>query len=360
MDETNTILDVRNMDDFKTSSFTGYKKTDVKNKILECLLSGQIEEICYWTAEFVAAGHFMELWDICFLVLGKHIHLGNPLLTLFIQKQYQQFREIAMEPIHQQNPLSLRNHPNIREIMAETFCTMTLSDKKHSYEELKIQSLQITNHLRADHSQYASCVMHPNDPQEWTIAINEFAYHISNEKSYNMNLACFWVEWIVSFDFMCKKRKHPLFCERRIDYNDIESRFRSDFIWIIWETLVYYAQQRGNLQHFLINTLFQLFRVRYTSVTVKKRKSLIYFAISILTEPNAILKREILNESSKEIVSKAVENVSQIIYKSLKTHEIVSKDDFDDTEMTKWEKNKTASQSLQKIQIIHNHERGRF
>ena len=349
--------DVRNTDDFKTISFTGYKKIDVKNKIFKCLQSGQIEEVCYWTAEYVAAGHFVELWDICFYFMGKYIHLGNPLLVLFIQKQYTQFREIANEQIYQQNPLHLRNHTQVRHIIAEIFCTMALSDKKHSYEELKIDistsTFALENQLRADHSEYASDIMHYKDPREWTIAMNEFGYHISNEKSYNMNLACFWVEWMIQFDSLCKRRKTPLCCERRIDYTDIENKYRCDFIWIIWETLVYYSLKRGNLEHILINTIFQLFRVRYTSSTVKKRKPLIYFAISILTEPNTFLKRKVLTEKSKEIVSLAMENISQVIYNSLKKHEIVSKDDFDAKELAKWEKNKNALLSIQKLQICN-------
>lgn len=348
------IEDIRDITEFKTSSFTGYKKTDVKNKIIQCLLGAQIEEICYWTAEYVAAGHFMDLWDICFYFLGKHIHLGNPLMVLYIQKKYELFRITANEQIYQQNPLHLRNNTFIRETMTELFCTMALSDKKHSYEEIKIHEIADVSHilhqLRADHSGYATVIMRQNDPREWTIAINEFGYHISNEASYNMNLACFWLEWIMEFDGLCKKRKQPLFCERRIDYPDIENKFRSDFIWIVWETLVYYAQQRGDLEHILIQTLFQLFRVRYTLKTVKRRKPLLYFAISILTETNAALKREILNEQSKTVVSLAVENIHDIIYHSLKQHEILSKDDQDQSD--KWKHNKKLAQSMQKIQLV--------
>lgn len=354
------IQDIREMDEFKTSSFTGYKKTEVKNKIIHCLLDSKLEEICYWTAEFVAAGHFVELWDICFYFLGKHIHLGNPLLAVYIKKKYDIFRVMANEQLYQQNPLNLRNNSTIRELLAEVFCTMALSDKKHSYEELKIHEIadvsHIVNHLRADHSDYATYIIHHNDPHEWTIAINEFGYHISNPESYNMNLACFWVEWMIEFDALCKKRKQPLLCEKRIDYPELESKFRGEFIWIVWETILYYAQRRGDLEYILVNTLFQLFRVRYTSVTVKKRKPLIYFAISILTENNPCLKREILNENAKNMVAVAVENVHDIIYKPLKKNEIHSKDSFDRKELEKLEANQKRMESIHKLQILNQND----
>lgn len=353
--ESFCIHDVRSSDAFKTSSFTGFKKIEVKNQILQCLLHGKVENICYWTAEMVAAGHFVELWDLCLFFLGKHIHLGNPLLVMYIQKQMDMFRVIANDTMYKQDPLPLRNNPKIREMMAEIFCTMALSDKKHSYEELKIQEIadvsHIVHHLRADHSQYAETVLRLKDPKEWSIAINELGYHISNEQSFNMNLACFWLEWMISFDAMCRKRKQPLLCQQRSDYTDIDSKFRGDFIWVIWECLVHYAQERGELEHILIKTLFQLFRVRYSYPTVKKRKPLLYFAISILTETqgNAHLKKEILNENAKQMVAVAVQQVHQIIYKSLKQYEILA-------ETREPTNNTKLAQSMEKMRLLREND----
>jgi len=349
------IQDIREIKEFKTISFTGYKKTDVKHKIMQCLLDSKVEELCYWTAEFITAGHFMECWDICFYFLGKHIHLGNPLMILYLHKKLETFKVIANEQIYQQYPLHLRNNDTIRQMFAEIFSTMALSYKKHPYEELKIHTIadvsHIVNHLRADNSNYAADVMRHNDPSEWTIAINELGYHISQSK--NMNLACFWVEWLAEFDGLCRKKKNTLFCEKRIDYTEIESKFRGDFIWIVWETLVFYAQKRGHLEYLLINTLFEFFRVRYTYLAIKKRKPLIYFAISILTETNTCLKQEILSEESKMIVSRAVENIDRVIYQSLKKQEILDQDQMN---TRKWEKNQKAMDSIQKMQTLREHD----
>ena len=59
-------------------------------------------------------------------------------------------------------------------------------------------------------------------------------------------------------------------------------------------------------------SLFELFRIRYAGLsTCKKRKPLIYFAVSLLTEPVTI-RAELATDKSKEVVRVVTENVDKI------------------------------------------------
>ena len=354
------INDVREPDSFKTSSFSGYKKTAVKLQLVECLKHAKVEEACYWSAELVASGHFIDLWDVVFLFLGKYIHLGNPVVSIYIKKKYSLFRSVANDPIYRHQPLSLRNNTTIRHLFAELFSTLSLSEKKHAYEEIKVSDVQdigiVMKHLSADSQNYITELLREKDPKEWTVSLNEFAYHISPQ-SRNMSKACFWLEWMCSYDSVCRHRKEPLLCQKRTEYADLETKHRTDFIWLIWETLVHYAERRGALETALINTLFEFFRVRYSSSVIKKRKSLLYFAISILTE-TVPLKREVLNETQKEIVAVAASNVHTVIYRELKKNVVLTLDprDNEQQDLAKQEKNQRLHDSLQKLNLLNDND----
>lgn len=358
--EENDIYDVREPEVFKTSSFSGYKKTAVKQQLVECLKHAKVEEACYWSAELVASGHFIDLWDVAFMFLGKYIHLGNPVITIYIKKKYTLFRSVANDPVYRHQPLSLRNNTTIRHLFAELFSTLSLSEKKHAYEEIKVLDVQdigvVMKHLSADTPDYITGLLREKDPKEWTVSLNEFAYHISPQ-SQNMSKACFWLEWMCSYDGVCRQRKEPLLCQKRNEYAELEMKYRGDFIWLIWETLVQYAERRGGLETALINTLFEFFRVRYSSGVIKKRKSLLYFAISILTE-TAPLKKEILNETQKEMVAVAASNVHIVIYKELKKNAVSSLNpqDIEIQNLAKYEKNKRFHDSLQKLNLLNDHD----
>ena len=68
--------------------------------------------------------------------------------------------------------------------------------------------------------------------------MNELSYSLSSDCK-NMASACYWIEWTLEFETICKKRKQLIKCESR-NYK-VDTKCRSNIVWIIWDILLDYA-----------------------------------------------------------------------------------------------------------------------
>lgn len=321
-EEHTEINDIRQPSEFKTFTFSKFKKTEVRTQLIQNIHSGKIEPACYWCAELVCSGHFTELWEIIIYYMSKYIHLGNPKLPIYIDRRFQIFRNIILQG-HFIKEIDIRNNPNIRKLFAETICVLILSNKKPAFEQTKINRVeeyditQIGEKLIAPSTHYITDIFRSKDPEEIYIPLNEFAYNISGDRK-NMATASYWFEWMVEFEAICKKKGAPCNCVRRPEYN-VEKKLQTDIIFIIWDCILHYATQSGNKFILtIIESLVNLFCVKYTNSSSKKRRYLVYFAIALLTEP-VLTNIELISDKMK--LEPVVKNINHI-YKQVKKNEV--------------------------------------
>jgi hypothetical protein len=330
MQDSSEINDIRTSTQFKGISFSKYKKTEVRTQMVEAMLKGRIEPACNWTAELICAGHFGDVWENILYYMAKHIHLGNPKMAIYLEMRYEVFRNI-MGQGHYLNELEVRNNDKIRKLFAEIICILSTSPRKPSFESVKINReeefdmTQMTDRLKAPFVKYAEPIFKKGDPKELFIAINEFSYCISGDNNNNnMITAFYWIEWVVEFDILCKKRKLPCVCEKRTEY-PIETKYRKDIIWLIWESIIHYSRAKNNpLVDKIINSLLRLFCIKYTTAACKKRRYMLYYAVELLIEPmNSTV--EIISD---KIVLQNVTNKINEVYKQIKKNEEAPKTDY--------------------------------
>jgi hypothetical protein len=320
VDSQNEINDIRQPTEFKGITFSGFKKTEVRDQLLDNLKRGRVEPACYWCAEMICSGHYLDIWEAILYFMGKHIHLGNPKMAIYIQMRYRVFRNIISQGLYI-NELQLRNNSTIRKLFAEIICNIALTNKKPSFESIKVNRkdeydiTHLNERLKAPSTHFSDPLIKPKDPKELIIAINEFAYHISPEHP-NMNNACYWIEWVIEFDTICKGKREPIKCEAR-GY-PVENKFRSDIIWIMWDAIMHYCSlQQNEFTQKTMDAILDLFCIKYTSATSRKRRYLLYFAVALLTEPYTNTGEIIADKTVLESVVLHIDNV----YKQIKKNE---------------------------------------
>ena len=313
------INDIRDQREFKGITFSEFKKVDVKKELNKNLYNAKIEPACYGSAELICAGHYADLWDAIIGFYTKHIHIGNPKLITYLELRINNFKEIVSGGYRDQE-LRLRNNEKMRKLFCEVICVLCEAKKKHCYTDVKVKKedfdlTQMTERFKAPNVKYAEEIFLKDDPKELFIAVNEFAHNLTEEGKNSVS-ACYWMEWIMEFETICKQKKEKFKCERR-EFAIVEPKSQMDIIWIIWDVFLAEAKKRSTLIQRIVNSALHIFCLRYKTGCHKKRRLLMYFVIEVFTEPFSI-DEEIVKDKNKIIV--ITQNINKI-YKQIKKNE---------------------------------------
>ena len=156
-----------------------------------------------------------------------------------------------------------------------------------------------------------------------------------------VNIADF--EWIIGFETVCKKRKEKQQCIKR-DI-PVESCYQCDLIWIIWDTILYYGKLKGIFITKILSSLLQLFCIKYTTSLCKKRRYILYFAVSLLIE-NVSTDIDIVVD--KLVIQSVLSQINNV-YKEIKKGEI-SKLNY--TNLYEEDKKTNIEKSIRKLEIV--------
>ena len=315
------INDKRSSSEFKGVTFSKFQKSKVRAELIQCLTTSKVEPACFWAAELICAGHYGDLWEIILLFIGRYIHLGNPKLPIYIAMRFKNFKDI-LSTGYVGNELAMRNNIKIRQLFAEIISILCHSRKKHSLEAIKIQKVDefnmthMASRLKAPTIKYVEDIFKPDDPKELFIAMNEFAYHLTPD-SKNSVSACYWLEWLLEYETVCKHKKELCIGETR-QFAPIQDKFKNDIIWLVWDIILQECASKQNpLISKIINALLEIFSIKYSSGVKKRRKYLIYYAVSMLTDPVDLTIDIIANKKELDVIIKKI----GIVYKDVKKNE---------------------------------------
>lgn len=281
------IDDSRPISAFTKITFSGYKTAEAMKKLLEMLNTAKVEDACYWTAELICSGHYAELWETIFLFYCKHVHVANPKLSIYIENKLSRFKENMNNAPSAQAQLNFRNDSAFRNMFCELIIILCFSEKKFIIQYASVPDedfdlIILKKNLVAPDFTRAEKIIQPEDPRELLVTINELQFCLSSEIASTMR-ANYWVEWLLDYAKLCKKRKQPCLIQQRI-HECVDIKHQRNIVWLIWEAIQRETAERESLVLTkVIDALFRMFALRYTEVHNTRRKSMIYFAVAILT-----------------------------------------------------------------------------
>ena len=311
------IQDIRKIKDFRLTSFSGYKKSEVKKALLKAINQNKYENAFHWCSELICSGCLLEIWILYIQYSCQNIHLGNPKIFIYLNRRLEEFRNI-MRSGYSNDELQVRNNDNIRKIFVEMTTIIIMSNKKHSIQKIKIDQpdfmiTNISDKFEADHSKYISSIFRDDDPKEIYMACNELYYHLNITN--NTLKSCYWVQWIVEFEIMCKKKKIKCLCETR-SFVKVDNKFLKDCVWLVWDIFLNIAK-KDKLLLKIIESLVELFMVRYSSSAANTRKLILYSGVSFITE---IIDNSIPCVKDEVFLKKCIDN-RNVFFKEIKKHE---------------------------------------
>lgn len=295
MNSNYQINDSRLLNDFKTKTFSGYKKADVVNILFKNIDKNKIENSSNWITECIISGYTFPILEKLLNYACRVIHINNPRLPFYLLNKVEILNN-QMKRLNVKNKdivLILRNSQMVRNLFFDLISTLCTSSKTKKYDKVpKIMEEDfdfhnLRNRLNATMNLVPNHIIHFNDPEELKIIINEFFFNLKNSLV-GYEKCCYWVLWIIRWEELHKKKKDNW----QIDIRDVpvKEKLKFDVIWVIWESIQEEIKCRKqndekNILHIekQITALYHLFILNYSSGKRNTRLPYVFLAIGYLT-----------------------------------------------------------------------------
>jgi len=288
MDNDYLIIDTRIIDDFKKTTFSGYKKKDVFIVLFKSIETKKIENACNWLTECLCSGYLEETWQKLLCFSSNIITINNPNLPNYLYKKNVLLYNIVnnIDKKKTNETINLRNNQTIRNLFFSIVTIFALSSKTKRYDKYpKLKDADFN--FDTISKRFTTTVyilpgefIHYNEPEELKLVMNEIYTHLKN-KIGGYEKALLWTFWIIEWEKRNIKAKNAWHIDNR-DI-DVQDKFKADLVWILWELIILETQNRDNFIKKQILSLYELYKFQYTSRKRNKRLPYLYQSICYLT-----------------------------------------------------------------------------
>ena len=107
------VLDIREKKELGQATVSGYKRSDIKKELNKSMLKGDIVKTCDLSAELLASGCGIMIWDIIIEISSNYIN--NPKIFSWLLFNYKKYKKIE----NLFTKIEIRNNQEIRNLIAD-------------------------------------------------------------------------------------------------------------------------------------------------------------------------------------------------------------------------------------------------
>ncbi len=314
-----SIVDKRNIKDFSTITYTGYKKLDVINQLEKSILDQNLEIACNWFIELHISGKTDSIWKIIFNIITKNINIENPLLPSWVWLKYKRYNMI-MKKFNKGYEYESRNSQEIRNLLVDIITILVYSNKSNILNILPkvinkdFETDNILKKIISKDLKLSKNIVCDEDNNELILAINEIANLNHNG---NIKDIIYWYIWIEKIEKFKKGNSIEFYCKKR-EIKGISKKYYNDWVWLIWKIILSSSQHDSRLHNEII-ALYNIYKWKYSKSTRNQKQYIIFHAFLLLKE-NINWNISLINKYEYRV--QACCNINQL-YKLKKFNEII-------------------------------------
>ncbi len=240
-----------------------------------------IEKAYYLSTELILSGQYDKVLHTLINNYFNEINSGCVQGLLFIRNFYEHYNKYDFRD-KKVNQLALVNDQVLRNFI---FFIITLNSLAKTNKLLKLVKIEAADfnmenkkqNLISKNLNLVNQFIKTDDPKEIIIPLSEICNYLTNDSlsSRETNII-YWYSWILQFE----KSFHNgnMIVSSRVIEN-VDFKYRRDFIWIIWEILKTYTSK--HIREY-IDCLYNLFIYGYSRTNKRSKAYLIIMAINLI------------------------------------------------------------------------------
>jgi hypothetical protein len=314
--------DPRDSTYFEKYTFSLYLKKDVFKKLERCLEMSNIAEGNRWIAECILSGYIKDLVNYILYFSLERIHIANCTLMKYLLTRSNEIFNILDSYKIQNEPLNIRNNPQIRFLLSEMYTCVCMSPKTVASKPLKVKDTdfqfgEILNNLYAKDKEYFKQITEKDDKISIPFAFNEFCYMLHIKQYY---YCCYWIMWSLLYETkIIKKKKDNLIFKRNTD--TLSDKFQNKVELILWECLKGISRMLpDNKRKLLLMDIYNLYYNSYSYLKKKVLISLLQLACRLFCNECNYDRGIILDPTLLKKLPSMIQNIYSTKTKSMRNH----------------------------------------
>lgn len=326
------VHDTRTNDNFKKSTFSGYKKADVLTEFTKACSDNKLENALFWLVEIHCSMYMTDFFEKIFIFISTKIHLNSYNLPSIVWNHYLFWMDQEKKGIPSINNQKIRNSLfEVTALLIQCERHRVIPKKKvikdHDFNINKLSSMITcsTNHISPN-------IIKTKDPKVLTIVFNELSYCITQhsdlqgkiqdkkerEREHYMDKAVYWLSWIHKWESVQKKKGGSPDCAQR-EVTNITKEDSCDIVWICWAVILAECRRRhGCTSISQVASLYNMYKVNFTRSKKAGRMAIIVNALALLILDDAQVS---LTNLTNPLIIQAIMKCN-LLYQNIKKFEV--------------------------------------